>query len=374
MKLIHFTVKRFCAPSADSIYISHLAKQFSKSFSKDYLLIVGDKMPEQFGGVKTVNFHFRLWRNGTLYYWLPYVYCFFWFPYFLFTRKIKNSETVFFSSDVNLLVISIFWKKIFRSKFKICSDWHLLFNNFKDGFVAKNSEYLIATSEKLKKQLIDKAGADAQKIRAVYGGVDISGYQIPSPDRKELGLPEDKILVGYVGLFKTMGMEKGIATMIESLQYANKEIAMVFVGARGGQREEYGKIAKKFRVEDRCVFIDMQPTEKIPRYEKAMDILVIPYPDKPHFRDFGFPMKVYEYMASGRPIIYSKLDLVEEVIGDCAIGFEPDNAKDLAEKIAEVQKNKAKSLELAQKAETKVKEYTWQKKAEKIMDFIKTEN
>jgi glycosyltransferase involved in cell wall biosynthesis len=371
MKLIHLTVKRFNASSADSIYISHLVEQFSKRLLADYRLIVGDKTPEQFGGVKVTNLRFRSWKNGKFHYWLPYAYYFFWFPYFIFTQKIKDSETVFFSSDINLLVISIFWKKIFRNKFKICSDWHLLFNNFKDGFVVKNSDYLITTSEKLKKQIVKRTGADACKIQVVYGGVDLSGYQIPFASRSELGLPKGKTLVGYVGLFKTMGMEKGINTMIEALQYASKEIVTVFVGARGEQKNEYGKIAKKFHVADQCVFIDMQPTEKMPQYEKAMDMLVIPYPDKPHFRDFGFPMKVYEYMASGRPVIYSKLELVEEVIGDCAIGFAPDNAKDLAEKITEVQKNKSHSTELASKAYDKVKDYTWQKKAEKIIKFIK---
>ena len=67
-------------------------------------------------------------------------------------------------------------------------------------------------------------------------------------------------------------------------------------------------------------------------YEQASDALVIPYPDKPHFRLYGFPMKVYEYMASQRPIIYSKLELVEEVLSDCGYGFTPDDPIDLAEK------------------------------------------
>ncbi|MCK9351759.1 MAG: glycosyltransferase [Candidatus Pacebacteria bacterium] len=371
MKFIHLTVKRFNASSADSIYISHLICQFNRHFGEKYQLIAGDKSPEQFNGVNVINLRFRSWKNGALHYWLPYVYYFFWFPYFLFSQKTKRSEIIFFSSDVNVLVLSIWWKKVLRCRFKVCSDWHLLFNNFKDGFVARNSDYLITTSEKLKKGLITRTGVDAHKIMVVYGGVDLSNYQNPLISRFELGLPEDKTLVGYVGLFKTMGMEKGVNTMIEALQYLDKETVMVFVGARGEQKEEYGKITETFHVENRCIFIDMQPTEKMPQYEKAMDMLVIPYPDKPHFREFGFPMKVYEYMASGKPIIYSKLDLAEEVIGDCAIGFEADNAKDLAEKITEAKKNKEKSLELAKMAETKVKDYTWQKKAERILECLK---
>ena len=51
-------------------------------------------------------------------------------------------------------------------------------------------------------------------------------------------------------------------------------------------------------------------------------------------------MKVYEYMASQRPIVYSKLELAEEVLSDCGYGFAPDDPKDLAEKIKEAIRRK----------------------------------
>lgn len=373
MKIIHLLpVKRFQFVNADNIYYSNLIEHFSKILGLDYLLIIGSQAKWQFKDVNLLNLKLRVWgKDAWLYFRLPYVYYFFWFVYFMLTNKIKSSETIFFSSDPNATLILIWWRKIFRCKFKICYDWHSLFNNFKDGFISKNSDCLITTSEKLKKSIVERFGINSNKIQVVYGGVDILGYQNVLNSRLELGLPKNKKLIGYVGLFKTMGMEKGIKTMVEALKYLSQEVAMVFVGARPGQAEEYIKIAKTFQVEDRCIFIDMQPTEKMPAYEKAMDILVIPYPNKPHFRDFGFPMKVYEYMASRRPIIYSKLELVEEVIGDCAVGFKADNAKDLAKKIIEVEKNKAHHSALAEKAYEKVKEYSWQKKAEKIINFIK---
>lgn len=370
MKFIHLTVKRFQYLTADSVYVSNLATQFVKCLADDYILVVGNKAPEQFMGMNLINLHLGSRGNSLWYFWFPYIYYFFWLPYFILAQKIKKPETVFFSSDVNLLSILIWWKKVFGFKFRICSDWHMLHGNFKDGFVSKNSEYLVTTSEKLKKYIITRFGVDSNKIKVVYGGVDMLSYTVPSSSRSELGFQEDKKLIGYIGLFKTMGMEKGINTMIEALKYLSQEIVMVFVGAKPGESEGYKDYAKRIGVENRCIFIDIQPNELVPSFEKAVDILVIPYPDKPHFRDFGFPMKVYEYMAAKRPIIYSKLDLVEEVIGDCAVGFEADNAKDLAQKIIEICKDRASSVDLSDRAYNKVKEYSWQKKAEQIINFI----
>jgi len=193
--------------------------------------------------------------------------------------------------------------------------------------------------------------------------------------RQELGLPEDKKLVGYIGLFKTMGMEKGIKTIIAALPHLPTDIVMVFVGAKPGQSEEYQKYAEEIGVLNRCIFIDMQPAKKIPFYEKVMDALVIPYPDQPHFRDWGFPMKVYEYMAARKPIIYSKLDLVEEVIGDCAIGFKAGDAKDLADKINYIlnQENKIEIDNKIEIAYKKVQNFGWEEKAKNILNILKND-
>ncbi|MBU4375599.1 glycosyltransferase [Patescibacteria group bacterium] len=372
MRLIHLTGKRFEYLSADSIYISNLAEQFSKYLADGYLLIIGNKSPEQFKNINLINSRLSSYGNGWLHFWLPYIYYFFWLPYFILTQKIKNTKTIFFSSDSNLLLILIFWKKIFRLKFKICSDWHMLYNNMKDSFIPRNSDYLISTSEKLKDIIIKKSGINSNKINVVYGGVDAKSYNAKAKSRQELGIPENKKLVGYVGLFKTMGMEKGIKTMIAALPYLPSDIAMVFVGAKPGQSVEYQDYAKEIDVANRCIFIDMQPVEIIPSYEKATDVLVIPYPNKPHFRDWGFPMKVYEYMMSQRPIVYSNLDIIREVLADCAWPFKPDDPKSLADKINYVlsKENKAEIDNKVKMANKEAKGFSWERKSDRILGVL----
>ena len=61
--------------------------------------------------------------------------------------------------------------------------------------------------------------------------------------RKILNLPVDKNIVGYVGLFKTMGMEKGINTMILSLKNLSEKVIMVFIGGKDEEITEYKKLA-----------------------------------------------------------------------------------------------------------------------------------
>jgi glycosyltransferase involved in cell wall biosynthesis len=176
--------------------------------------------------------------------------------------------------------------------------------------------------------------------------------------------------VGYVGLFMTMGMEKGIKTMIDSLVDLPSTYFMVFVGGRHDEIVKYREYSSSRSVSERCVFFEIQSFDKVVEYEKIMDVLVIPYPDTPHFRQYGFPMKVYEYMASGVPIVYTKLELVEEVIADCAFGIQPSSPTELARAVKNVIENREESQKVSKRSLEKVSKFSWESKAGNIINFL----
>ena len=371
MKLVHITAKKFQSLTADNIYILNLAEQFNNLLGRDYSIIVASKSPEQFKNTLVTDLGFKRRKSVFFNFWFPYIFYFFWLPFFILKIK-TTSNTVFFSNESHLLSYLIRLRKIFKFKYKICSDWHMLYNNRRDKCIASNSDFLITTSMKLKNLLTDKTKINQEKILVAYGGVDLDNYKNIDKNeaRKILNLPVDKNIVGYVGLFKTMGMEKGINTMILSLKNLSEKVIMVFIGGKDEEITEYKKLAFENGVLEKCIFEGRKDFKEVALYEQASDVLVIPYPDKPHFRLYGFPMKVYEYMASQRPIVYSKLELAEEVLPDCGYGFVPDDPNDLVEKIKEAisAKDVDKKIKIAYE---KVKNYTWRKKAENIMEFIK---
>ena len=362
MKLIYISPLQFPASSGMHVYIRELAKRFSESLKENFLLLVRDSATSDLIGVnyQSVNFPFMNLRT---------VFYFFWLPLFIARNRFNSGETVFFANDPNLLVVLAVWKFFFG--YRLASDWHQFVKDWRDSFVAGRSDYLITTSLKLKKSIIDSFCVNETKILAAHGGVNLSENR---PDkntaRKILNLSPEKRYVGYMGFFMAAGFEKGIKTMIEALPCLDSQINLLLVGGKVEEIAEYGKLAEKLGVKDRCVFSGRKKQEEIAVYESACDILAIPYPDQPHFRDYGFPMKVYEYIASGRPIIYSKLEMAEEIIGGCATSFIPDNAVDFARAVKEIFSFYPKKEEEAKKAFEKLGMYTWEKKAEKIIDFI----
>ena len=80
---------------------------------------------------------------------------------------------------------------------------------------------------------------------------------------------------------------------------------------------------------------------------------------------------MFEYMASKRPIITSNLPSIKEILNENnCVFFQSDNQKDLAEKIIFLLANKNLADKISEQAYREVKDYTWKKRAEKIINFI----
>jgi len=371
MKLVNLTFKRFPADTADAIYVRELSSAFSEILAEDFLLVVGKNKSDELSNIPHHVLRFQRFNK------LRSLYYFFWIPFFVISKGNWGREIFFFSNDHFLLAALVIWRKNLWFKYRICADWHMFSGDWKDRFIAKNADLQVTTTKHLHNQLIEKLKTSPQKIKTVYGGVSAKYFEQNEDKksiRRRLNLSEHDILVAYVGFFKSIGFAKGLETMIESLNDVNtKEVKMVFVGGKEEEIKEYSAYAERQRVSSRCIFLGRVDSALVLAYQKAMDILVIPYPDEPHFRDFGFPMKTYEYMASGVPIIYSSLPIIAEVLEEYGFAFLLGDSKSLAEIIEKVIINPEEAKERAQKAMEKSKMFTWKHKAQEIINFLDNE-
>ena len=361
MKLVYLTSMRYPADNGMKIYARELAKGLTKVLKKDFIFVVANDSSQELKDINYLDLRLSLKRFRSPFF-------FFWIPYFVFMSR-KEKDMIFFTNDTFLLTYLVFWKKFLRLRYRICSDWHHLHHNERERFVIRNSDILVTTSNGLKEDLIQLGGISGDKICSVYGGVNLGLYADSRIISKSaLGLPEGKVTIGYVGFFKTFGLEKGIPTMIRALALLPDLCTMAFVGGKDAEIREYSELADSLGVKERCFFFGVQNGDKVAQYQMAMDIITIPYPDQP---GFGYPMKVYEYMASKRPIIYSKLGLVEEVLDDCAYSFAPSDAADFAKAVEEILGDEQRATDNVARAYEKVQDYTWDNKARHIAEFLR---
>jgi glycosyltransferase involved in cell wall biosynthesis len=83
---------------------------------------------------------------------------------------------------------------------------------------------------------------------------------------------------------------------------------------------------------------------------------------------FTSPLKLFAYMASGKPILASDLPSIREVLDDtCAYFFTPDDAQNLARGVEKVLSDATGAAERGHEAREKVKAYSWKARAARIL-------
>jgi glycosyltransferase involved in cell wall biosynthesis len=110
------------------------------------------------------------------------------------------------------------------------------------------------------------------------------------------------------------------------------------------------------------------PPADVAPYLKAADVLVLPNTATLVSRTYTSPLKLFEYMAAGRPIIASDLPAFREVLRDeeNALLVPPENPEALASAAVRLIRDPELSERLARRAFDDVEAYSWAKRAERL--------
>ena len=227
-------------------------------------------------------------------------------------------------------------------------------------------------------QELAAAGFDAQRVLYVPDAVDLALFET-NPDqarlRVELGLPAKKYIVGYVGKLTTMGHGKGTAELLEAFNKLSMEKPSAFLLIVGANSDELTllnrEISSAHISADSFKVVPHIPHAKALKYMQASDVLVMNYPMSAHYERYMSPLKLFEYMGSGTPIVTTDLTSVRDILHeDNATLVPPGDSDSLARALIHICSNPHSAREKAAQASVDVKEYTWEKRGRKILNFI----
>jgi colanic acid biosynthesis glycosyl transferase WcaI len=189
-----------------------------------------------------------------------------------------------------------------------------------------------ALTEGIRDALIQR-GLSPEQVFLVTNGVDTTKFRpLPKPQaRAELGW-DDRFTVLYAG---THGLAHGLTTVLDAAEQIRDcpGIRIILVGD-GAAKGELIRDAQRRNLEN-VIFLDPQPHDRMPLLLAAADVCLVPLRKLPLFEG-ALPSKMYEVMASARPILLG-MDgearrLVETEAG-AAVYFEPENATALVSAI-----------------------------------------
>src|SRR5690606_24141280 len=127
--------------------------------------------------------------------------------------------------------------------------------------------------------------------------------------RARLGWPAGAVVVGYMGRFISglESMDKGIGTPVEAAirlaaEPGERPVRLGLVGGREQVAEEVrARLSEAGLPPGFLLYPGMVPPAEVPGYLRAFDVCTIPSPWTDFFAYYTSPLKLFEYMASGRP-------------------------------------------------------------------------
>lgn len=235
--------------------------------------------------------------------------------------------------------------------------------------LAHIAKKIIVITSYLKKELVGQ-GHVAEAIVVAPDAVDLSEYEQITQTKKalraELRLPADQKIVVYSG---NLFAWKGVYTLVDAFEKVPAEATLVIVGGSDDTLSAFTRYVSAKPYAQRIMILGYRRHQEIARYLMSADILVIPNSATEHISKYNTsPLKLFEYMASGVPILASDLPSMREVLSEeSAVFVRPDDPASLAEGIRGVIRDPGQAEQKAIRARTDVNKYTWKARAANIV-------
>lgn len=286
-------------------------------------------------------------------------------------KQRREADVVYFFRDRGTYFLFGLLRSLFKGSFIFeAHSFPEKRTNFWLSLIGK-SNLIVTLTDQIKKLFMSGKKISTHLIVA-HDAVDLSLFKGPlskEDAREKLVWPRDQKIILYTGHFFAT---KGVKTLALASAFLSSDSWIYFVGGTDADTLEFERWIET-RSLKRIRFIPYQEPTKIPLYLWAADCLVLPNSSKTTFSvSYTSPLKLFEYMASNRPIVASRLPSLQEILTDRknALLFKPDTPEDLASCIQAILKNQSLGDQLAQNAIQEVNLYTWKKRANTIVQVL----
>lgn len=234
----------------------------------------------------------------------------------------------------------------------------------------KHCDMAFVTNESYKKIAIERGGMDPQKVFVLRSGPNLKRLKIqpPKPQIKK----GKKYMVGYVGV---IGQQEGIEYLLEVARYIKEEKHRedIFFGIVGGgpHLKELKQKCVQMNLNDIVEFTGRVSDQVLLDYLNTADVCVNS-DEYNEMNDKSTMNKVLEYMALGKPIV--QFDLTEGKFSakEASLYAEPNNSRDMAEKILFLLDNKEKREYMSKYGRDRVvNELSWNHTSKALIEGYK---
>jgi len=238
--------------------------------------------------------------------------------------------------------------------------------------VCKESQALVCVTEGLRDIFQSRYQLSNEKIRVIPNGTDTDRFHPLDriACREQLGIDLETKVVGFVGTFVP---HQGLSDLVSCARLTlekSPDVNFLLVGD-GPMRNEVLHMVQAMGLMDYFLFPGAVPQEKVVFFINAMDVCVAPFTRSRNERIGLSPLKIYDYMACGKPIVASDIKGVGDLLqaNEVGIAVTPEDPVSLATAVLLALNDQELATRCRQKSPAIIKNnFTWQITAEKVAE------
>jgi len=242
------------------------------------------------------------------------------------------------------------------------------FLNWIEGKAYRHSQHVVAVTPRIKEVLVATLGIKPEKIAVIPNGANTDLFKPMDTNRarRQLNLPERCYLVVFVGKLVAW---QGVEYLIRSAPYILKgypESKFLIVGD-GTMKRGLIELTQRIGVSDRMIFTGRVPYDRVPLYINACDVCAAP---KIPLGSGYSPLKLYEYMACGKPVVATRtsgFEILEE--NNAGLLVNPENSQEFANAIMKLLEDPELRKQMGENGRKYVvKNHSWESVARRVAE------
>ena len=248
--------------------------------------------------------------------WLPRIYRPEWLAKLSLQTRLKRARRMLTRRGCEKIILYI-WRPEFASAL-LCLPFSVTCYHIADEYSFSDIDVPLDESEKrliervdqvfiTSRGLLEKKGGINPHTTFVPNGVDVKSYATAVPEPVDMAsIPHPRI--GYTGTMKsTLDWP-----LLLHLTLQHPEWHFVFVGPQNPSRpEEVTRATRELSTRHNVHFLGFKPPRELAAYPQHFDVCIMPY--RPNdYTKYIYPLKLHEYLASGRPTVGTQIRSLED--------------------------------------------------------------
>lgn len=317
MRIFYFARIDIGGDDAGTRHVSETCKQFASMGHETLLFVPNMGTERQLPGVSIVQVPV-LFRKSSVSYFTFHAFL---FLYLLFHCLTNKPDAVY--TRLQPLEWWATWLKIiFRFRYGIevnglalvelkisrASKWVIFITRLMEWICYRFPDFWVVPTIQIRDFLCKEYHLDPNRFLVLSNGADEEMFFPMDVDscRSQLGLDEKAKYLLFMGGFMTWHGILDLIEIIPSLIRSNSNVKLLLVG-EGVLTSELQARTKTMGISENVVFCGRRPLEEMPLFISAADICLVPFFDERSSITGLSPLKLFEYMACGKPVVSSAI-------------------------------------------------------------------